>query len=102
MRASTSRPKLSVPNQWVALGGFNASRKLSAVGLWVKTNGPAIATTTVATSIVSPTASVRGNRRRRPGMTWLAPAISMSRRHRGAGARVEQGYQDVGEEVDEH
>src|SRR6185503_7967201 len=91
------------PNQCTALGGFSASRKLRAVGLCGSTNGPAIATMIVAMSIVSPTTSVRGNRRRRAGVSCLgAAAISISHRHRGARARVEESDQHVGEEVYEH
>ena len=59
IRASMSRPKLSVPNQWSGLGGCSLSTMLSSNGEAIPTKGPKrIATSKHARTDVPTVASV--------------------------------------------
>src|ERR1700677_3984789 len=103
MRVSTSRPKLSVPIQWAADGGFSASAKLRASGSCRRTNGPMNATAMAMPSISMPITKVRG-RSAALAKTDGGPgaASSISACHRGARTRIEEGDEDVGEQIHEH
>src|ERR1700679_3078696 len=103
MRVSTSRPKLSVPIQWAAAGGFSASAKLRASGSCRGTNGPMNATAMAMPSISMPITKVRGRSAalaKTDGGAGAASSISAC--HRGARTRIEEGDEDVGEQIHEH
>src|SRR5262245_2886745 len=113
-RVSTSRPKLSVPNVWAALGGWRSWSKSWVKGSYGLTRGPITPAASGTSSIAPPTVRLIWMRRR-AGAAIARSAATVLTGRPGAGRRreppsgsshpnprVEQGIDQVRGEVDQH